>query len=44
MKELESKLLTGELDAQCYQRVTVQHAGFTCEAALFPKSMRLEWN
>ncbi|MGR6743596.1 type IV toxin-antitoxin system YeeU family antitoxin [Aeromonas veronii] len=32
IKELESKLLTGELDAQCQQRVTVQHAGFTCEA------------
>lgn len=32
IKELESKLLTGELDAQRQQRVTVQHAGFTCEA------------
>ncbi|MFB2855118.1 type IV toxin-antitoxin system YeeU family antitoxin [Aeromonas allosaccharophila] len=30
--ELESKLLTGELDARCQQRLTVQHAGFTCEA------------
>ncbi|KWR69485.1 hypothetical protein ATO50_04975 [Aeromonas hydrophila] len=32
IKELEAKLLTGELDAQRQQRVTVQHAGFTCEA------------
>ncbi|MGL4885617.1 MAG: type IV toxin-antitoxin system YeeU family antitoxin [Aeromonas veronii] len=32
IKELESKLLTGELDAQCQHRITVQYAGFTCEA------------
>jgi cytoskeleton bundling-enhancing protein CbeA-like protein len=32
IKELEAKLLTGELDARRQQRVTVQHAGFTCEA------------
>ena len=30
--ELESKLLTGELDARCQQRITIQHSGFTCEA------------
>ena len=32
IKELESKLLTGELDARCQQRITVNHSGFTCEA------------
>ncbi|MEZ6939819.1 type IV toxin-antitoxin system YeeU family antitoxin [Aeromonas sp. S12(2024)] len=32
IKELEAKLLTGELDARCQQRITVQHDGFTCEA------------
>ena len=32
VKELEAKLLTGELDARRQQRITVQHAGFTCEA------------
>ncbi|MEN9533037.1 MAG: hypothetical protein RIQ83_2261 [Pseudomonadota bacterium] len=32
IKELEAKLLTGELDAQRQQRITVQHCGFTCEA------------
>ncbi|QJT21515.1 type IV toxin-antitoxin system YeeU family antitoxin [Aeromonas media] len=26
------KLLTGELDAQRQQRITVHHGGFTCEA------------
>ena len=32
IKELEAKLLTGELDAQRQQRITTQHGGFTCEA------------
>ncbi|MDM5117836.1 MULTISPECIES: type IV toxin-antitoxin system YeeU family antitoxin [Aeromonas] len=32
IKELESKLLTGELDARSQQRITVHHSGFTCEA------------
>ncbi len=32
IKELEAKLLTGELDARCQQRLNVQHGGFTCEA------------
>ncbi|HHQ4530866.1 TPA: type IV toxin-antitoxin system YeeU family antitoxin [Aeromonas hydrophila] len=32
IKELEGKLLTGELDAQRQQRITIQHSGFTCEA------------
>ena len=32
IKALETKLLTGELDAQRQQRITIQHAGFTCEA------------
>ncbi|CAJ1781442.1 type IV toxin-antitoxin system YeeU family antitoxin [Aeromonas hydrophila] len=32
LKELESKLLTGELDARSQQRITVHHGGFTCEA------------
>ena len=32
IKELEAKLLTGELDAQRQQRITVHHGGFTCKA------------
>ncbi|BCO15010.1 hypothetical protein RIMD111065_33660 [Aeromonas hydrophila] len=32
IKELESKLLTGELDAQRQHCITIQHGGFTCEA------------
>ena len=32
IKELESKLLSGELDAQRQQRITLPHGGFTCEA------------
>ena len=32
IKELEAKLLSGELDARRQQRITLQHAGFTCEA------------
>lgn len=32
IKELEAKLLTGELDARSQQRITLQHGGFTCEA------------
>lgn len=32
IKELESKLLTGELNARFQHRITVQHADFTCEA------------
>ncbi|MEV3837789.1 type IV toxin-antitoxin system YeeU family antitoxin [Aeromonas dhakensis] len=32
IKELESKLLTGELDARRQQRITFHHSGFTCEA------------
>ena len=32
VKELEAKLLTGELDARRQQRITLQHGGFTCEA------------
>ncbi len=32
IKELEAKLLTGELDARHQQRINVQHDGFTCEA------------
>ncbi|QIO20665.1 hypothetical protein G9455_00625 [Aeromonas hydrophila] len=32
IKELESKLLTGERDPCCPQRITVHHSGFTCEA------------
>ncbi|WP_290041633.1 type IV toxin-antitoxin system YeeU family antitoxin [Aeromonas piscicola] len=32
IKELEAKSLTGELDARCQQRITIQHRGFTCEA------------
>ncbi|MCX0445138.1 type IV toxin-antitoxin system YeeU family antitoxin [Aeromonas veronii] len=32
IKELESKLLIGELDARRQQRITVHHSGFTCEA------------
>jgi cytoskeleton bundling-enhancing protein CbeA-like protein len=32
IKELEAKLLTGELNAHRQQRITIQHSGFTCEA------------
>jgi len=32
IKALETKLLTGELDAQRQQRITIQHGRFTCEA------------
>lgn len=32
IKELESKLLIGELDAHRQQRVTIQQGGFICEA------------
>ncbi len=32
IKELESKLFTGELDAQRQQRITIQYRSFTCEA------------
>ncbi|MCX7132105.1 type IV toxin-antitoxin system YeeU family antitoxin [Aeromonas sp.] len=32
IKELEAKLLTGELDTQRQQCITIQHASFTCEA------------
>lgn len=32
IKKLEARLLTGELDARCQQRITIQHSGFTCEA------------
>lgn len=32
IKALETKLLTGELDARCQHLITVQYAGFTCEA------------
>ncbi|WP_198559656.1 type IV toxin-antitoxin system YeeU family antitoxin [Aeromonas sobria] len=32
VKELEAKLLTGELDARRQQRITFHHSGFTCEA------------
>ena len=32
IKALESKLLTGELDAQHQHCITIQHEGFTCEA------------
>ncbi|WP_421232919.1 type IV toxin-antitoxin system YeeU family antitoxin [Aeromonas jandaei] len=32
IKELESKLLTGELDARRQQRITFNHSGFTCKA------------
>ncbi|WP_429220577.1 type IV toxin-antitoxin system YeeU family antitoxin [Aeromonas veronii] len=32
IKALEAKLLTGELDAQRQHCITIQHAGFTCEA------------
>lgn len=32
IKQLEDKLLTGELDAQRQQCITLQHDGFTCEA------------
>lgn len=32
IKALEAKLLTGELNAQRQQRITIQHGRFTCEA------------
>ena len=32
IKELEGKLLTGELDARRQQLIDLQHEGFTCEA------------
>lgn len=32
IKELEAKLLTGELDPRRQLRITVHHSGFTCEA------------
>ena len=32
IKELEAKLLTGELDTRRQQCITIQHGGFTCEA------------
>jgi cytoskeleton bundling-enhancing protein CbeA-like protein len=32
IKELEGKLLRGELDPRRQQCITVQHGGFTCEA------------
>ncbi|MFM5522546.1 type IV toxin-antitoxin system YeeU family antitoxin [Aeromonas jandaei] len=32
IKELEGKLLIGELDTQRQQCITIQHASFTCEA------------
>ncbi|WCH24978.1 type IV toxin-antitoxin system YeeU family antitoxin [Aeromonas salmonicida] len=32
IKELDAKLLTGELDAQRQHRIIVQHCGFICEA------------
>ncbi|HHQ4553481.1 TPA: type IV toxin-antitoxin system YeeU family antitoxin [Aeromonas veronii] len=32
IKALEAKLLTGELDAQRQQRITIQYRSFTCEA------------
>lgn len=32
IKTLETKLLTGELDARRQQCITLQHGGFTCEA------------
>ncbi|MEZ6926412.1 MULTISPECIES: type IV toxin-antitoxin system YeeU family antitoxin [unclassified Aeromonas] len=32
IKELEAKLLSGELDAQRQHSITIQHCGFTCEA------------
>ena len=32
IKQLEAKLLTGELDAQRQQCITLQHGGFICEA------------
>ncbi|MGN5107616.1 type IV toxin-antitoxin system YeeU family antitoxin [Aeromonas hydrophila] len=32
IKELEAKLLSGELDAQRQHCITIQHGGFTCEA------------
>ncbi len=32
IKALETKLLTGDLDAQHQHCITIQHGGFTCEA------------
>ncbi|WP_339014213.1 type IV toxin-antitoxin system YeeU family antitoxin [Aeromonas popoffii] len=32
IKELEGKLLRGELDPRSQQCITIQHGGFTCEA------------
>ncbi|HEH9431382.1 TPA: type IV toxin-antitoxin system YeeU family antitoxin [Aeromonas sobria] len=32
IKALEARLLTGELDARCQQRIIVHHGGFICEA------------
>ena len=32
IKQLEDKLLTGELDAQRQHCITIQHGGFICEA------------
>ncbi|WP_323064884.1 type IV toxin-antitoxin system YeeU family antitoxin [Aeromonas jandaei] len=32
IKALETKLLTGDLDAQHQHCITIQHRGFTCEA------------
>ena len=32
IKQLEAKLLTGELDAQRQHCITIQHGEFTCEA------------
>ena len=32
IKALETKLLTGQLDAQRQHCITIQHGGFTCEA------------
>ncbi|MFB2830164.1 type IV toxin-antitoxin system YeeU family antitoxin [Aeromonas jandaei] len=35
IKELEAKLLTGELDARRQQRITIQHNEFTCDWQLW---------
>ncbi|MFM4769846.1 type IV toxin-antitoxin system YeeU family antitoxin [Aeromonas veronii] len=32
IKAMETKLLTGDLDAQHQHCITIQHGGFTCEA------------
>lgn len=32
IKELEGRLLIGELDARHQHRITIQHSGFTCDA------------